>query len=106
MTPLKSALRAFCIGVGLFAVPLSPALAQGDPKPGIFDIITPDRVAEALASVGISALRTVMEVEYEHLSTDVMRGTVALSGVTLRPQLPYDRARQCEITVQRASFDL
>lgn len=106
MTPLKSTLRAFCIAAGLFAVPLSPASAQGDPKPGIFDIVTPDRVAEALASVGISALRTVMEVEYEHLSTDVMRGTVALSGVTLRPQLPYDRARQCEVTVQRASFDL
>jgi hypothetical protein len=100
-----SCLRALCLA-GLIAAPLSSALAQGDPKPALSDIITPDRVAEAVASVGISALRTVMEVEYEHLSTDVMRGTVSLSGVTLRPQLPYDRARQCEITVQRAGFDL
>lgn len=82
------------------------ALAEGDPKPGIFDIVTPDAIAESIASLSISALRTVMEVEYKHLSTDVMRGTVSVSGVTLRPQLPYDRARQCEITVQRAGFDL
>lgn len=85
----------------------TPALAQeGDPKPGFLQLLTPDTVAQTLASISISALRTVMEVEYEHLSTDLMRGTVALSGVTLRPQLPYDRAGQCEITVQRAGFDL
>jgi len=102
MTSLKSALLATCIGLTL----ASPALSEGDPKPGIMDVITPDRIAESLASISISALRTVMEVEYQHLATDIMRGTVSLSGVTLRPQLPYDRARQCEITLQRAGFDL
>ena len=84
----------------------TPAVSEGDPKPGIFDLVTPDRIAESVASISISALRMVMEVEYEHLATDIMRGTVSMSGVTLRPQLPYDRARQCEITVQRAGFDL
>ena len=102
MKSLKSALYASCMGLAL----ATPALSEGDPKPGILDMITPDRIAESVASLSISALRTVMEVEYEHLATDVMRGTVSLSGVTLRPQLPYDRARQCEITVQRAGFDL
>ncbi|QGX98740.1 hypothetical protein EI983_10845 [Roseovarius faecimaris] len=102
MRHLKSALLASCLGLTLAA----PVAAEGDPKPGILDVITPDRVAESVASLSISALRTVMEVEYEHLSTDIMRGTVSLSGVTLRPQLPYDRARQCEITIQRAGFDL
>ena len=101
MNPLKSALLASGMGLCLS----TPAFAQ-DPKPGIFDIITPDRIAESIASISISALRTVMEVEYQHLSTDIMRGTVAISGVTLRPQLPYDQARQCEITIQRAGFDL
>jgi len=102
MRPLKSAIVATCLALTLPA----PAMAEGDPKPGIFDIITPDRIAESVASIILSSLRVVMEVEYEHLSTDVMRGTVSLSGVTLRPQLPYDRARQCEITLQRAAFDL
>ncbi len=102
MRHLKSALYATCLSLSLSA----PAFAEGDPKPGIMDIITPDRVAESVASIAISALRTVMEIEYEHISTDVMRGTVSLSGVTLRPQLSYDRARQCEITLQRAGFDI
>ncbi|QYX57402.1 hypothetical protein K1T73_03090 [Roseovarius sp. SCSIO 43702] len=83
-----------------------PAAPQGDPRPGLLDIVTVDRVAETVASFAISALRTQMEVEYDHLSTDILRGTMAISGVTLRPQLSHDRARQCEITVQRASFDL
>ncbi len=102
MFRLKSALFACCASLALG----TPALAEGDPKPGLMDVITPDSIAETIAGISISALRTVMEVEYQHLSTDVMRGTVSLSGVTLRPQLPYDRARQCEITVQRAGFDL
>lgn len=102
MFRLKNTVAAACLA----ATAVSPALAEGDPKPGLLDVITPDRMAESVASIAISALRTQMEIEYEHMSTDVMRGTIALSGVTLRPQLPYDRARQCEITIERAGFDL
>lgn len=102
MLDLKRRLAGLALCVAL----AGPALAEGDPKPGIADIINPDRVAQSLASVAISGLRLLMEVEYAHLSTDVLRGTVTLSDVTLRPQLPYDRARQCEITVQRAGLDL
>ncbi|MGK7653476.1 hypothetical protein ACSQ76_13970 [Roseovarius sp. B08] len=101
MRRFTSAIAAvFCFGLA------TPGSAEGDPKPGLLDLITVDRIAESLASVAISALRTQMEVEYEHLQTDILRGTVALTGVTLRPQLPHDRARQCEITVQRISVDL
>lgn len=89
-----------CLGLA------TPGGAEGDPKPSLLDLVTVDGIAESLASVAISALRTQMEVEYEHLQTDILRGTVALTGVTLRPQLPHDRARQCEITVQRISVDL
>lgn len=101
MHPFKSAMAAaLCVGLA------APAQAEGDPKPGLLDLITVDNVADSLASIAISALRTQMEVEYEHLQTDILRGTVALTGVTLRPQLPHDRARQCGITVQRVSVDL
>ena len=102
MPHFKSLAAAACIGAALSG----PALSQGDPKPGLMDILTVDSVAESVASLAISALRTQMEIEYEHMSTDVMRGTVSLSGITLRPQLPHDNARQCEITLQRAGFDL
>ncbi|WP_272008641.1 hypothetical protein [Roseovarius sp. ZX-A-9] len=102
MNALKSAILATCT---CLALPVA-ALAEGDPKPGLLDLITPDAIAGSLASVAISALRTQMEVEYDHMETDVMRGTVALSGVTLRPQLPYDRARQCEVKLARIRFDI
>lgn len=102
MRPFKSAVLAICASLVL----PSAALAEGDPKPGLWDIVTADSIAGSLASVAISGLRTQMEVEYAHLETDVMRGSVTLSGVTLRPQLPYDRARQCEITLQRVGFDI
>ncbi len=102
MHALKSTILATCV---CLALPVG-ALAEGDPKPGLLDIITPDAIAGSLASVAISALRTQMEVEYDHMETDVMRGAVALSGVTLRPQLSYDRARQCEITLARVRFDI
>ncbi|UXX82110.1 hypothetical protein [Roseovarius pelagicus] len=102
MHALKSATLAIC---ACLALPVG-AIAEGDPKPGFMDLITPDAIAGSVASVAISALRTQMEVEYDHMETDVMRGTVALSGVTLRPQLSYDRARQCEITLARVRFDI
>ncbi|MCZ4354180.1 hypothetical protein O4H61_16815 [Roseovarius aestuarii] len=101
-TTVKSALFAACTCLALPTI----VQAEGDPKPGLWDIVTIDSIAGSVASAAISALRTQMEVEYAHLETDVMRGSVTLSGVTLRPQLPYDRARQCEITVQRIGFDL
>ncbi len=102
MRHLKSAILAGCLGL----TAVGPALAQGDPKPSLLDIFTPDNIAQSLAGFAISALRTQMEVEYDHIGTDVMRGRVSLSGVTLRPQLPYDRARQCEITVERIGLDI
>ena len=102
MSPFKRLFAAMTLGMTI----ASPALSEGDPKPGLLDLITTDSIANSLASTAISALRTQMEIEYEHLATDILRGTITFSGVTLRPQLPYDRARQCEITVQRASLDL
>lgn len=84
------------------ALSLPAAAQEGDPRPGYGEIFAFDRLATALANVGIAAIRTQMELEYEYLSTDVLRGTLSLSGVTARPRLPYDRAGQCEITVERA----
>jgi hypothetical protein len=83
---------------------LPAAAQQGDPRPGFAEILAPDRLAGIVANFGIAALRTQMEVEYQHLSTDILRGQISLSGVTLRPQLPYDRARQCEITLDRVTI--
>ena len=74
-----------------------PALSEGDPSPNILELVTPDRIAETAASSSIAALRTLMELEYEHLFTDIMRGTFSLSSLILRPQVSLDSANQCEV---------
>lgn len=83
-------------------LPLS-ASAQ-DPQTTLGEFFSPDRIATALANAGISALRTRMELRYDHLTADPMRGTVAMSGIVARPVLPYDQAGQCEVTIDRATL--
>lgn len=80
----------------------SPSVADTDPQPNLLEFFSINRIGTLYANIGIAALRTQMELEYDYLSTDLMRGSISISGVTARPQLPYDRARQCVITVERA----
>lgn len=82
-----------------------PTHAQTDPQPSLLDFFSLNRIGTFFANTAIAALRTQMEVEYEFLSTDVMRGTVSISGVTVRPLLPYDQARQCVITIERVTLN-
>lgn len=80
----------------------APVSAETDPQPSLLEFFSVNRIGTFVANTAIAALRTQMELEYEYLSTDLMRGSVSISGVTVRPLLPYDQARQCVITVERA----
>ncbi|MEJ6402295.1 hypothetical protein [Yoonia sp. 2307UL14-13] len=88
------------------AVALSTTLAAHaqDPRADFSEFFAPDRIATAIANSAISAIRTRMELQYDHLSADPMRGIVSISGIVARPLLPYDQARQCEITIERATL--
>lgn len=104
MSVFKPVLRAgAALALGLAAA-LPATAQQGDPRPGFAEVFDPNLIAGFVANAAITALRTQMEVSYEHMSTDIMRGQVALSGVRLRPFLPYDRAGQCVITIDRATL--
>ncbi len=92
-----------CSAIALTA--FAPATAQDrDPQATLGEFFTPDRIAMALANTAISGIRTRMELQYDHLSADPMRGVVSISGIVARPLLPYDQARQCEITIERATL--
>lgn len=83
----------------------APLHAQDrDPQATLGEFFSPDRIAAAVANSAISALRTRMELQYDHLSADPLRGMVSISGIVARPLLPYDQARQCEITIERATL--
>lgn len=95
---------AACASVALLSA--TPVAAQDrDPQASLGEFFAPDRIAMIFANAGIEALRTRMELRYDHLSADPMRGSVAISGIVARPLLPYDQAGQCEITVERATLD-
>ncbi|MDX8352199.1 hypothetical protein [Cognatiyoonia sp. IB215182] len=97
-TKLTSATAIACVVA-------TPIFAQErDPQPTLGEFFSPDRIATALANSAITALRTRMELQYDHLSADPMRGVVSVSGIVARPLLPYDQARQCEITIERATL--
>ncbi len=92
-----------CASLALAATVAAPASAfETDPKPGLADFFSIDRIGTFIANTAIAALRTQMELEYAVLSTDLTRGSVSVSGVIARPLLPYDQARQCVINIDRA----
>ena len=92
----------FLIASAVTTALAAPVVAEGDPQPGLAEFFSVNRIGTFVANTAIAALRTQMELEYDFLSTDVMRGTVSISGVVVRPLLPYDQARQCVITIDRA----
>lgn len=101
MRPIFPALSALALAT-------APAAAQTvDPRPGLLDVISVDRIAQNLVNLGLATLRNnVMEVQYDHMSIDVVGARVTLSGLSLRPTLVWDRAAQCEITAERATIDM
>ncbi|WP_299882114.1 hypothetical protein [uncultured Sulfitobacter sp.] len=99
--PSLSALFRTSVLICALSMPLA-AQAETDPQPGLAEFFSANRIGTFVANTAIAALRTQMELEYDFLSTDLLRGTVSISGITARPQLPYDQARQCVITIERA----
>tara|TARA_R110002072_G_scaffold15828_5_gene62435 strand:- start:4518 stop:6119 length:1602 start_codon:yes stop_codon:yes gene_type:complete len=92
----------FLTAATLAAAFAAPAHAESDPQPGLAEFFSVNRIGTFVANTAIAALRTQMELEYDFLSTDLMRGSVSISGVVARPLLPYDQARQCVVTIDRA----
>jgi len=38
---------------------------------------------------------------FDQISADAISGSVAISGVTITPKMPWDRTRECQISAQR-----
>ncbi len=92
----------FAVAAAITAALSGPVVSEPDPQPGLAEFFSANRIGMFVANTAIAALRTQMEVEYEFLSTDLLRGTVSISGVVARPLLPFDQARQCVIRIDRA----
>lgn len=84
-----------------------PALAEPDPRPGLSDFLSLERLNQAVAQQLILLLRTQTEFEYEFMSANPLLGEVTLSGVTLRPEV-YAGSRSeglgCDISMDRVTI--
>ncbi|MFQ5622789.1 MAG: hypothetical protein ACE5FS_05265 [Paracoccaceae bacterium] len=87
---------AICAGIAL------PAAAQSsDTRPSLWEYITGERIMQALVQTGVMALRSQVDLTYGHISGDLLAGQVALSDVTLWPEMPWDRDRNCRVSATR-----
>ena len=99
---MKSLFKHILASVVAGSLAHGAAAFETDPQPNLLEVFSPNRLAAFVANTGIAALRTQMEIKYDYLSTDIMRGTVSVAGITVRPLLPYDRAGLCVIKIERA----
>ena len=90
------------VALSFVAIGAVGASAQGDPRPGLLDVLSVDRIGRTIAHSAIAALRTQVQIDYDLLTTDVMRGQIAITGVRVRPLLEYDFDSACEIVADRA----
>lgn len=94
----RQTLVPFCLSLLLTA---APALAQTDRAAGWLDLIAPDRIVAGLIQSGIVGLRTQVELRHDAMRVDVAGGTVALSGVHMRPLPHLFMPEGCEMAVDR-----
>lgn len=59
-------------------------------------------VENALRAYAVFALRLVVPFTYQTFETDILGGTTTFTGLTLRPEFPWDGDRACAITIDRA----
>ncbi len=80
-----------------------PAAAQPE-RPGLFDVLSIDNILQRLVQSGIIALRSQLDLQYEHLSFDLVAGQTGIVGLHLWPLLDYDDSGECEILADRITL--
>ncbi|PIE15629.1 MAG: hypothetical protein CSA68_06315 [Rhodobacterales bacterium] len=92
------------ITAGLIAMATSATAYEADPAPSLLELFSPDKISTVVAHSLIAALRTQVEMRYDYLSSSVMQGGVSITGLQMRPRLPYDTRHLCVIKVDRATL--
>ncbi|MEL6767173.1 MAG: hypothetical protein AAFP17_08335 [Pseudomonadota bacterium] len=59
---------------------------------------------QILVQTALSFARGAVELTYEGISVDPRSGEITISGLVLRPELPHDSERACEVSVARITL--
>lgn len=78
------------------------ARAEGDPRPPLWEFVTVERYTQALLQAGVIALRSHVDFTYEHITSDFRSAAIAMHGLKIRPDVPWQGQTRCEIKAERA----
>ena len=79
------------------------AAAAGDPRPPLKEFLSVSTVNELVARIGLLFVRYVIDLTYQDTTYDPYTNRSTVSGVVVRPTLPWDHGRQCQIMAERLS---
>ncbi len=100
---IRSALVGMAAIVCLTVTSFHLAAAAGDPRPSLKDFLSVSTVNELVARVGLLFVRYVIDLTYQDTTYDPYTNRSTVSGVVVRPTLPWDHGNHCQIMAERLS---
>ena len=100
----RSTLAAVAAFACLVASAPQSADAAGDPRPPLSDLVSFSTINEWIARVGLLFVRSVVDLTYQDITNDPYANRTTVTGIVIRPALPWDRGRQCRILAERLSL--
>lgn len=100
--------RRICVAATAIAALVSalaalPGPATAETRPSLLDFLTPENIMRRLVQVGIGALRSETELQYDHILPDPLAGEVTITGITAWPDVPWE-GDGCTVTADRATL--
>lgn len=97
--------QAVAAGAAILAVAAAgtpqQALAESDPRPPLSELLSFSAVNELFARVSLMFVRSAVDFTYEGVVNDPYANTTSVINITIRPDLPWDRRRNCVIHAER-----
>ena len=100
----RSALLGAAAFTCLLSATIQPVAAAGDPRPPISDFLSLSTVNEWVTRVGLLFVRSAVGLTYEDITNDPYLNRTIVTGVVIRPGLPWDKGRNCQIHAERLTL--
>jgi TPR repeat protein len=95
-SPINAAAFILALGSGWTA---APGAARADTT--LIDGLTLRTVTRIMAQYTLLAVRTVVDLTYDHLAVDPHTGDVVVTGLNLYPKLDWDQDNSCVVEIGR-----
>lgn len=88
----------------LFSAVPKDAKAAGDPRPSLADMVSFSALNEWITRFSLMFVRSAVEFTYQDVTNDPYANTTSITGLVIRPDLPWDRGRNCFIRAERLTL--